>query len=64
MLKKQIARHQKNVQEFKDNLTVRPGMENLSKDIIKKQQQKRINHLEKEINTFKNNIDKINKGEL
>ena len=43
---------------------MRPGMEKLPKDVIQKQQQRRINHLETEINTFKNNIDKIKRGEI
>ncbi|MEJ2612813.1 MAG: hypothetical protein P8179_22820 [Candidatus Thiodiazotropha sp.] len=38
-------------------------MENLPKEVVQKQQQRRIQHLETEINTFKNNIDKINRGE-
>jgi RHS repeat-associated protein len=63
-LEKQIAKHEKKIQDFKDNPTVRPGMENLPKEVIQKQQQRRIQHLETEINTFKNNIDKIKQGEI
>lgn len=63
-LEKQIAKHEKKIQDFKDNPTVRPGMENLPKEVIQKQQQRRIQHLETEINTFKNNIDKIKRGEI
>jgi hypothetical protein len=38
-------------------------MEKLSKDVIQKQQQRRINHLETEIRTFRNNIEKIKQGD-
>ena len=63
-LEKRIAEHEKKLQELKETPTVRPGMEGLPKEIIKKQQQRRIQHLEQEINTFKNNIEKIKRGEL
>lgn len=39
-------------------------MEHLPKEVIEKQQQRRIQHLETEIKTFKENIDKIRRGEL
>ena len=63
-LEKQIQKHQQKPDDFKTNPTVKPGMENLPKDVIKKQQQARIKHLEMEINTFKKNIEKIKNGEL
>ncbi|WP_189534790.1 hypothetical protein [Paludibacterium paludis] len=63
-LEKQIASHEKKLEEFRNNPTVRPGMENLPKDVIEKQQQRRIQHLETEIQTFKNNLQKILDGEL
>ena len=63
-LEKRIAEHEKKLQDFKDNSTVRPGMEKMSKEQIQKQQQQRIEHLQKEINTFKNNIEKVKSGEL
>ena len=63
-MEKQIASHEKKLEEFRANPTVRPGMENLPKDVIEKQQQRRIQHLETEIQTFKNNIQKIMNGEL
>jgi hypothetical protein len=44
--------------------TVRPGMENLPREVIQKQQQSRIQHLENEIQTFRNNIEKTLRGEL
>jgi hypothetical protein len=56
---KLIVEHEKKIANFKANPTIRPGMENLPQDIIKAQQAKRIEHLEKEIQTFKNNIEKI-----
>ncbi|MDR1008280.1 MAG: hypothetical protein LBL65_06985 [Campylobacteraceae bacterium] len=56
---KLIAEHEKKIIDFKTNPTIRSDMENLSPDIIRAQQVKRIEHLEKEIQTFKNNINKI-----
>lgn len=63
-LEKQISKHEKKLQEFRDNPTVRPGMEKLPKEVIQKQQQRRINHLETEIRTFRNNIEKIKRGDI
>ena len=63
-LEKQIQKHQQKLGDFKANPTVRPGMEKLPKDVIKRQQDARVKHLEIEINTFKNNIEKIKNGEL
>ncbi len=63
-LEKQIEKHQQKLDAFKANPTVRPGMENLPENVIKQQQQARIRHLETEINTFKNNIEKIKNGGL
>ncbi len=62
-LEQRIAEHQEKLDKFKANPTVRPGMENLPREVIEKQQQSRIRHLEKEIQTFKQNIDKLRKGE-
>jgi RHS repeat-associated protein len=62
-LEKQIAKHQKKLQEFINNPTIRPGMENLPKELIQKQQQRRVQHLLDEINTFGKNIEKIQRGE-
>jgi len=63
-LEKRISEHEQKLQQFKANPTVRPGMEGLSKDLIKKQQERRMDHLQKEIDTFRKNIEKINRGEL
>ncbi|NJA04226.1 hypothetical protein HC024_00505 [Methylococcaceae bacterium WWC4] len=63
-LEKQIQKHQQKLDDFKANPTVRPGMEDLPKEIIKQQQEERIRHLETEINTFNKNIEKIKNGEL
>jgi hypothetical protein len=62
-LEKQITEHQQKIADFKANPTIRPGMENLPKNVIEAQQQGRIRHLEKEINTFRGNIRKLNKEE-
>lgn len=50
--------------DFRANPTVRPGMEGLPDEVIKAQQATRIRHLETEIRTFQNNIQKILNGEL
>ena len=63
-LKKQIVKHKQKIKDFKKNPTVRPGMENQPKSVIKKQQKARFDHLKKEIKTFKDNIKKIKNGEL
>ncbi|MGI9281762.1 MAG: ankyrin repeat domain-containing protein, partial [Endozoicomonas sp.] len=63
-LEKQIENHEQKLKEFINNPTIRPGMENLPKNVIREQQKRRIEHLETEINTFKNNINKIKNGEL
>ena len=55
----QISKHEKKLVEFQNNPTVRPGMENLPAGAIQRQQQTRIDHLLTEIQTFKNNIQKI-----
>lgn len=59
---KRIAEHEAKLMEFKNNPTVRPGMENQPQHIIEQQQAARIKHLETEIRTFKNNISKIRRG--
>ena len=61
-LEKQIAAHEQKLANFIANPTVRPGMEHLPKEVIDRQQQSRIQHFEKEIRTFKENIQKILNG--
>ncbi len=56
---KRIAEHEQKLKWFKENMTTKPGMEGLAPDIVSKQQEARIRHLEKEIKTFSDNIDKI-----
>jgi hypothetical protein len=63
-LEKRITEHEKKLADFKESPTVRPGMENMPQDMITKQQQARIKHLEHEIKTFRENIEKIRRGEL
>lgn len=58
-LQKRIDEHVAKLEEFKKNPTIRPGMEKMSKEAIEKQQARRIAHLEKEIQTFKQNIQKL-----
>ncbi|MGH9754983.1 MAG: RHS repeat-associated core domain-containing protein, partial [Blastocatellia bacterium] len=63
-LEKRIIEHQKKLAEFKANPTPRPGTEHLPKEIQQKTIEGRIKHLEQEIQTFKDNIEKIRRGEL
>jgi uncharacterized protein RhaS with RHS repeats len=63
-LNKQIKKHEQKIKDFKDNPSVRPGMENQPKSVIEKQQKARIEHWKKEIKTFKENIKKIKDGKL
>ena len=61
-LRKQVAKHQQEIADFKANPTVRPGMENLPKEMIEAQQARRVQHLETEVQTFANNIRRILQG--
>jgi RHS repeat-associated protein len=61
-LEKRIAEHEKKLADFKENPTVRPGMEGQPQEVIEKAQQSRVEHLEKEIKTFKENINKLKGG--
>lgn len=63
-LERQIAKHEKKLAEFQAKPTVRPGMEDLPEAMIRQQQARRIELLRQEIQTFKDNIDKIRQGEL
>jgi RHS repeat-associated protein len=60
-LETRIAQHEKKLADFKANPTVRQGMEGQSASVIKAQQQTRIRHLETEIRTFKENIERLKK---
>jgi hypothetical protein len=62
-LEKQIEKHEQKLADFKNNPSVRPGMENQSQEVIEAQRATRVRHLETEIRTFQNNIDKIRGGQ-
>ncbi|PPK76059.1 putative repeat protein (TIGR02543 family)/RHS repeat-associated protein [Methylobacter tundripaludum] len=62
-LLKRITEHEQKLNDFKANPTVRPGMEGQPQEVIEAAQQARINHLETEIQTFKNNVQKLMKGQ-
>lgn len=62
-LEKRIAEHEAKLANFKANPTVRAGMEGQPKEVIQAAQQARIRHMEKEIQTFKENIEKLRRGE-
>lgn len=63
-LENQIEKHRNKIEDFKSNPTVRPGMEKLPQELILQQQRRRVQHLENEIRTFLNNIQKIIRGEI
>lgn len=58
-LEKRIQEHERKLAEFRARPTVRPGMEGQPQAVIEAAQQARIRHLEKEIQTFTANIDKL-----
>lgn len=62
-LEKQIAQHEEKLANSKANPTVRPGMEGQPKEVIEAAQRSRIRHLEMEIQTFRENINKLLGGE-
>ncbi len=61
-LEKRIAEHEKKLADFRANPTPRPGTEGLSKELQQQSIDGRIRHLEKEIETFRNNIEKLRGG--
>ncbi|GMV31992.1 MAG: hypothetical protein AMXMBFR59_41170 [Rhodanobacteraceae bacterium] len=61
-LEKRIAEHEEKLAKFRASPTIRPGMEGQSMEKIQAAQQSRIRHLEKEIQTFKENIEKLRNG--
>jgi RHS repeat-associated protein len=54
-----IKEHEQKIKDFKENPTVRPGMEHLPQEIIEAQWQRRILHLEREIKAFQGKIERI-----
>jgi hypothetical protein len=62
-LEKRIVEHEQKLAEFKANPTVRPGMEGQPKEIVEAAQQSRIRPLEKEIQTFRENIERLTRGD-
>ncbi|HYH95875.1 hypothetical protein [Hyalangium sp.] len=61
-LERQIRKHEEKLKDFRKDPTPRPGTENLSAEIQQKSIEGRIRHLEREIETFKRNIEKIRQG--
>jgi len=58
-LEKNIKEHQEKVRQFEQNPTVKEEMRGMSDEAIRKQQERRIEILKKEIQKFKDNIRKI-----
>nr|WP_241754786.1 hemagglutinin repeat-containing protein [Cupriavidus basilensis] len=56
---KLIKEHERKLADFVANPTIRLGIENLPPAIIERQHSARIRHLETEISTFRDNIDKL-----
>jgi hypothetical protein len=56
---KRIAEHRAKLEEFRKNPTVKEEMKGMSGEAIKKQQKRRMELLEKEIEKFKKEIEKI-----
>jgi RHS repeat-associated protein len=63
-LERRIAEHEEKIAKFRAHPTVRPGMEKMSAEAVARQQQRRIEKLEKEIEKFRGNIEKIKEGKL
>lgn len=61
-LEKNIKEHEDKLAEFKENPTVRPGMEDQPPDVIERQQQRRIRHLQGEIDNWNREINDILNG--
>jgi hypothetical protein len=61
---KQIEKHLQKIDDLKNNPTVRPGMERMPRELIEAQQQRRIQKLEREVQTFRDNIEKIKRGKM
>ena len=61
-LEQRIAEHERKLADFKASPTPRPGTQGLSKEIQQQSIDGRIRHLEKEIETFRNNIEKLRGG--
>lgn len=61
-LGKRIAEHEKKLADFKANPTPRPGTEGLSKEIQQQSIDGRIRHLEREIETFRRDIERLRGG--
>lgn len=61
-MEKQIALDEQKLLDFINSPTIHPGMANQSAEIIRQQQLRRIDHLQKEIETFRRNIEKIRNG--
>lgn len=61
-LEKLIAAHEAKLAEFIKNPIVRPRMEGQSQAVIKAAQEARIRHLQREIDAFKGNIEKLKNG--
>ena len=60
-LRSQIEKHKQKLEEFRKNPTVKDEMKDMPEEAIKRQQERRIEILEKEIKKFEKEIEKIEK---
>ncbi|MEO0461381.1 MAG: RHS repeat-associated core domain-containing protein, partial [Myxococcota bacterium] len=59
---KRIKEHLDKIEAFKKDPTVRPGMEDQPDEVIREQQRRRVEKLEREVQKFRDNIEKIRTG--
>ncbi|UGQ44627.1 hypothetical protein [Massilia endophytica] len=57
--RRQIERHQRKIEDFQRQRSVRRGMEAMPDELIEAQRVARIRHLESEIRTFERSIDAV-----
>jgi hypothetical protein len=62
-LQKLVERHQRKIADFKRDQPVRPGMEGMDAEVIASQQQRRIQHLEREVRAFQKAIRRLRDSE-
>lgn len=58
-LMRRIEQHQGKIADFKRDHPVRPGMEGLAPEVIASQQQRRMQHLEREVRAFQKAIRRL-----
>ena len=62
-LMKLIEQHQQKIADFQRDRPVRPGMEGMDAEVIASQQQRRIQHLKREMRAFQKAIRRLRDAE-